>query len=283
MITKDPLVSTQWLAEHLSAPDVRVIDATWFMPGVERDARAEYAQCHIPGAVFFDIDEISDTASDLPHMAPSPEKFSSRVRKMGLGDGNRIVVYDSHGVFSAARVWWTFRLMGHEDVVVLDGGLRKWLAEGRPVDDIPSPPRERHFTARYNADLIRTASQVKRDLESGKEQLLDARPAGRFTGEVPEPRAGLRSGHMPGSHNLPSSLLTAADGTLLPADQLEAIFAASGVDITKPIVTTCGSGITASLLALALARLGRWRTPVYDGSWAEWGGLDDMPVVTGPA
>ncbi len=283
MITKDPLVSTQWLAEHLSAPDVRLVDATWFMPGVERDARAEYGQCHIPGAVFFDIDEISDTASDLPHMAPSPEKFSSRVRKMGLGDGNRIVVYDSHGVFSAARVWWTFRLMGHEDVVVLDGGLRKWLAEGRPVDDIPSPPRERHFTARYNADLVCTAAQVKRDLDSGKEQVLDARPAGRFTGEVPEPRAGLRSGHMPGSHNLPSSLLTAADGTLLPADQLEAVFAASGVDVTKPIVTTCGSGITASLLALALARLGRWRTPVYDGSWAEWGGLDEMPVVTGPA
>ncbi len=283
MITKDPLVSTQWLAEHLSAPDVRIVDATWFMPGVERDARAEYEQGHIPGAVFFDIDEISDTATDLPHMAPSPEKFSSRVRKMGLGDGYRIVVYDSHGVFSAARVWWTFRLMGHEDVVVLDGGLRKWLAEGRPVEDLPPPPRERHFTARYNADLVRTAAQVKRDLDSGKEQVLDARPAGRFTGEVPEPRAGLRSGHMPGSYNLPSSQLTAPDGTLLPADQLAAVFAASGVDVTKPIVTTCGSGITASLLALGLARLGRWRTPVYDGSWAEWGGLDEMPVVTGPA
>ena len=202
---------------------------------------------------------------------------------MGLGDGYRIVVYDSHGVFSAARVWWTFRLMGHEDVVVLDGGLRKWLAEGRPVEDLPPPPRERHFTARYNADLVRTAAQVKRDLDSGKEQVLDARPVGRFTGEVPEPRAGLRGGHMPGSYNLPASMLTAADGTLLPADQLEAVFAASGVDVTKPIVTTCGSGITASLLALALARLGRWRTPVYDGSWAEWGGLDDMPVVTGPA
>jgi thiosulfate/3-mercaptopyruvate sulfurtransferase len=285
--TQDPLVSTQWLAEHLSAPDVRIVDATWFMPGVERDARAEYAQGHIPGAVFFDIDEISDLSSPLPHMAPPPEKFSSRVRKMGLGDGNRIVVYDAHGVFSAARVWWTFRLMGHEDVVVLDGGLPKWVAEGRAMEDMPPPPRERHFTARFNADLVRSAAQVKRVLESGKEQLLDARPAARFTGDVPEPRAGLRSGHMPGARNLPASLLTHADGTLLAAPELEAAFEAAGIDLARPVVTTCGSGITASLLALALARLGRWRTPVYDGSWAEWGAENPtgeaLPVVTGQA
>jgi len=279
----DPLVSTAWLAEHLQAPDVRIIDASWYFPHEARDARAEYALAHIPGAVFFDIDEIADETSGLPHMLPSGVKFASRVRKLGLGDGTRMVVYDQLGLRSAARVWWTFRAMGHLDVVVLDGGLPKWIAEGRPVDDIPTPPRERHFTPRYSSDLVRDLNQVKKALETGREQLVDARPAGRFTGETPEPRDGLRSGHMPGARNVPASDLIAPDGTMKSAAQLAEIFDKAGVDINKPIVTTCGSGITAAILALGLARLGKERAAVYDGSWTEWGGRDDTEVVTGPA
>jgi thiosulfate/3-mercaptopyruvate sulfurtransferase len=280
-MAQDPLVSTAWLAEHLDAPDIRIVDASWFLPGDPRDPKAEYALAHIPGAVFFDIEEIVDETSDLPHMLPSVVKFASRMRRLGIGDGARIVVYDSQGLFSAPRVWWTFRAMGHEDVVVLDGGLPKWIAEGRPIEDGTPPPRERHFTARMNADLVRALPQVRRAIDSGREQLVDARPAARFTGEAPEPRPGLRGGHMPGALNVPSSSVIAPDGTLKSAQQLEAVFAEAGVDLSRPIITTCGSGITASLLALALARLGRDRTPVYDGSWAEWGGRDDTPVVTG--
>ncbi|MFN3858220.1 MAG: 3-mercaptopyruvate sulfurtransferase [Caulobacter sp.] len=280
-MAQDPLVSTAWLAEHLDAPDIRIVDASWFLPGDPRDPKAEYALAHIPGAVFFDIEEIVDETSDLPHMLPSVVKFASRMRRLGIGDGARIVVYDSQGLFSAPRVWWTFRAMGHEDVVVLDGGLPKWIAEGRPIEDGTPPPRERHFTARMNADLVRALPQVRRAIDSGREQLVDARPAARFTGEAPEPRPGLRGGHMPGALNVPSSSVIAPDGTLKSAQQLEAVFAEAGVDLGRPIITTCGSGITASLLALALARLGRDRTPVYDGSWAEWGGRDDTPVVTG--
>lgn len=279
----DPLVSTAWLAEHLQAPDVRIVDASWYFPHEERDARTEYALAHIPGAVFFDIDDIADETSGLPHMLPSGVKFASRVRKLGLGDGARMVIYDQLGLRSAARVWWSFRAMGHLDVVVLDGGLPKWIAEGRPVEDIPTPPRERHFTPRYSSDLVRDLNQVKKALETGREQLVDARPAGRFTGETPEPRAGLRGGHMPGARNVPSSDLIAPDGTLKSAAQLADIFDKAGVDINKPIITTCGSGITAAILALALARLGKERAAVYDGSWTEWGGREDTPVVTGPA
>jgi thiosulfate/3-mercaptopyruvate sulfurtransferase len=282
-MAQDPLVSTAWLADHLGAPDVRIIDASWFLPGETRDAKAEYALAHIPGAVFFDIDDISDEASPLPHMLPSGVKFASRMRKLGVGDGARLVIYDSQGIFSAPRVWWTFRAMGHEDVVVLDGGLPKWIAEGRPVEDGVPPPRERHFTARYSGDLVRDIGQVKRALDGGKEQLVDARPAGRFTGETPEPRAGLRGGHMPGARSVPASTVIAPDGTMKTAEQLKAVFEGAGVDLTRPLVTTCGSGITASTLALALARLGKDRTAVYDGSWTEWGGREDTAVVTGAA
>ena len=280
-MTQDPLVSTAWLAEHLDAPDVRIIDASLFMPGDPRDPRAEYALVHIPGAVFFDVEEIVDETSDLPHMLPSAVKFASRMRRLGIGDGARLVIYDSQGFFSAPRVWWTFRAMGHEDVVVLDGGLPKWIAEGRPVEDGVPPPRERHFTARYRNDLVRDQAQVRRALGSGKEQLVDARSAARFRGEAPEPRAGLRSGHMPGAFNVPFQQLIAPDGTMKPAEQLKAVFEAAGLDLARPIVTTCGSGVTAAILSLALARLGHDRNALYDGSWSEWGLPGDTEVVTG--
>jgi thiosulfate/3-mercaptopyruvate sulfurtransferase len=279
----DPLVSTAWLAEHLDAPDVRVVDASWHMPAAQRDPGQEFLAAHIPGAVFFDIDDISDETSDLPHMIPTAVKFASKVKKLGLGDGSRIVVYDSIGILPAARAWWHFRAMGHEDVVVLDGGLPKWIAEGRPIEDGPASPQERHFTPRYQADIYRSIEQMREIVETGREQIIDARAAGRFEGRDPEPRAGLRGGHMPGARNIPLSALIAPDGTLLSADKLKIVFEAAGVDINKPITSTCGSGITASVVALALARMGKPRSAVYDGSWTEWGGLTDVPVSTGPA
>ncbi|MDB5452239.1 MAG: Rhodanese domain protein [Caulobacteraceae bacterium] len=283
MHTGDPLVSTAWLQDHLSAPDVRIVDGSWHLPTEQRDARAEYRQAHIPGAVFFDIDEICDEQNPLPHMLPHPVKFSSRMRKLGLGDGSRIVVYDTKGLFSAARVWWMLRVMGHQDVVVLDGGLPKWISEGRPIEDLPPPPRERHFTVRFDSALIRSLEDVGKDISTGKEQVVDARPAGRFEGREPEPRPGVRSGHIPGSRSLPWETLLGPDGALLPPDKLAERFKAAGVDPAKPVVTTCGSGVSAAILALALARLGRWRTPVYDGSWAEWGSREDLPLATGAA
>jgi thiosulfate/3-mercaptopyruvate sulfurtransferase len=279
----DPLVSTEWLHERLGAPDIKIIDATWYLPGDERDPKADYALAHIPGAVFFDIEEIADLNSPMPHMLPPPEKFASRVKKMGLGDGSTIVVYDASGIFSAPRVWWMFRAMGHERVMVLDGGLPKWIAEGRPIEDMPPATQERHFTPRYTSDLVRDLDQVRKTLESGREQVVDARAAARFTGEAPEPRPGLRGGHMPGSLNVPSSTLIAPDGTMKSAEQLADVFELAGVDVNKRVVATCGSGISASIVALALARLGHPRTAVYDGSWTEWGGREDTPVVTGAA
>ena len=277
----DPLVSTAWLAERLDAPDIKLVDASWYLPAEERDPKAEYDAAHIPGAVFFDIDEIAADDTDLPHMLPSPAKFASRVRKLGIGDGSRIVVYDGYGVRAAARVWWTFRAMGHEDVVVLDGGLPKWIAEGRPVTDRPTIPRERHFTVRVANDLVRDRGQVARGLETSREQVVDARPGSRFRGEAPEPRADLKSGHMPGALSLPMNQVIAPDGTMKSAAALAEVFEKAGVDVKRPVVTSCGSGITACVLALALARLGRWRTAVYDGSWAEWGTAEGAPVVTG--
>lgn len=279
----DPMVSTAWLAAHLDAPDVRVVDASWHLPGAQRDARAEYLAGHIPGAVFFDIDEISDTTSPLPHMAPPPEKFASRVKRLGLGDGARIVIYDSTGIFSAPRAWWLFRLMGHEDVRVLDGGLPKWTAEGRPLEDMPPVARERHFTVRHHPGLVRSLAQVEAKLAAGDVTVLDARPAGRFEGSAPEPRPGLPSGHMPGARNLPWNSILAPDGTLLEPEQLAAAYRAAGVDLSRRIVTSCGSGVSACVLALGLARLGLWDVPVYDGSWAEWAARPDAAIATGRA
>jgi len=280
----DTLVSTAWLAEHLDSPDVRVVDGSWYLPTEARDPRAEYDAQHIPGAVFFDIDDIADEASPLPHMLPSAEKFSSRVRKLGLGDGVRIVVYDGGNMMAAARVWWTFRAFGHNDIAVLDGGLAKWMAEGRPVTDEPTTPKERHFTARQNTFLVRDLEQVRANIDSGREQLVDARSAGRFTGEEPEIRPGLKGGHIPGSTNLPYASLLNGDGqTVVDGARIAEAFRAAGVDPAKPVITTCGSGISAAFLALALHLIGAKRVAVYDGSWTEWGGRDDTPIETGPA
>ena len=280
----ESLVGTGWLAEHLEAPDVRIVDASYYLPHEGLDPRTEFEAHHIPGAVFFDIDEIADTTSDLPHMIPPPEKFSARVRKLGLGDGVRIVVYDQRGIFSAPRVWWTFRLFGHEDVAVLDGGLPKWLAEGRPVEDGPADPSERHFTARTNSFMVRDLDQMVKNLEKGREQVLDARSRARFEGSEAEPRPGLRPGHIPNSRCLPlTELLDPRTQTMLPAKELCRRFEAAGIDMRRPVVTTCGSGVTAAVLALGLSIAGHKDVAVYDGSWAEWGQPGDTPVATGLA
>jgi thiosulfate/3-mercaptopyruvate sulfurtransferase len=232
--------------------------------------------------VFFDIEEIADGRSPYPHMLPPPEKFSSRARKLGLGDGNRIVVYDQLGLFSAARVWWMFRVFGHEDVAVLDGGLPKWRAEGRPLTDDIGVPGERHFTARYNSLLVRDFAAMQDNLAARREQVVDARSPGRFAGSEPEPRPGLRSGHMPGARNLHYRLLLEGpDHTMLPGEALERKFAEAGIDIAKPVVATCGSGVTACILALGLYLIGRTQVPVYDGSWAEWGARPEAPAEAG--
>lgn len=274
------LVSTAWLAEHLKAPDIRVVDATYTLPTLNRNSRAEYEEAHIPGAVFFDIDDIADERNDLPHMVPDAAKFSSRVRKLGLGDGVRIVCYDNNRFSASARAWWMFRMFGHDDVVVLDGGLGKWQAEGRPVDDETVTPVERHFTARQNNLLYRDLDQIRAHVLNPREQLVDARSSGRFRGEEVEPRAGMRSGHIPHSVNVPYADLVAQDGTLLPTEVLQQRFAEASVDPRKAIATTCGSGVTACTLALALYQLGVPDVAVYDGSWTEWGGRSDTPIET---
>ncbi len=277
------LVSTDWLARHLRDPDLRIFDASWYLPGSERNARAEYDAAHIPGARFFDIDEISDQRSSLPHMAPPSEKFISRMRAMGVGDGHQIVIYDGSGLFSAARVWWTFRLMGKTDVAVLDGGFPKWQAEDRETEDMPPVVRDRHITvARQNA-LVRDVTQVAQAAKLGHAQVVDARPAARFRGEVPEPRPGLRAGHIPGARNVPVSEVLNPGGTLKDPEALKAVFEAAGLDLSRPVITSCGSGVTAAILALALERIGHRDWSLYDGSWAEWGMYDDLPVETGPA
>ncbi|MGB8813319.1 MAG: 3-mercaptopyruvate sulfurtransferase [Paracoccaceae bacterium] len=275
------LVSTDWLAAHLKDPDLRILDASWLMPDSGRNARAEYDDAHIPGARFFDIDEISDQRSTLPHMAPPTEKFISRMRAMGIGDGHQVVVYDSTGVFSAPRVWWTFRLMGKTDVAVLDGGLPKWRAEGREIEDMPPMVRDRHITVQRQNALVKDVTQVAHAAKLAEAEIIDARSAPRFKGEAPEPRPGLRSGHIPGSKNVPFSTLLNPDNTLKSPDALRAAFIAAGVDLSKPAITTCGSGITAAILDLALERIGHRNHALYDGSWAEWGMYEDLKVAKG--
>jgi thiosulfate/3-mercaptopyruvate sulfurtransferase len=281
---KNWIVETDWLAEHLQAPDLIVLDGSWHLPTANRDPKAEYLAEHIPGAAFFDIDDLSDEKSTLPHMLPSSIKFSSRMKKMGIGDGMRVIVYDTYGLFSAARVWWTFRAMGHEDVAVLNGGLKKWKAEGRELEDGPAPRRfERHYSPRQNTGLIRDQADIAEIVAKSHTQLVDARSAGRFMGTEPEPRPGVRSGHIPGSRNVPSTSLVNSDGTLKSPAELMAIFQAAGIDPKAPVVTTCGSGVTASILSLALAVIGQTNAAVYDGSWAEWGADGGPPIATGPA
>jgi thiosulfate/3-mercaptopyruvate sulfurtransferase len=277
----DPLVSNAWLAKRLDDESLVVLDASWHMPAAGRDAAAEYAAAHIPGAVFFDVDKVSDHASPLPHMLPPPAEFAVAARRLGISNASTIVVYDSVGLFSAARVWWTFRAMGHDVVHVLDGGLPRWIAEGRPLETGWRDPEHGDFKAHLRADLVRDLDQVTAALRDPGLQVLDARPAPRFQGAAPEPRPGLRSGHMPGARNLPFTGLIEGDA-LASADKLRAVFETAGVDPAKPAIATCGSGVSAAVIALALARLGQGDAAVYDGSWAEWGARDDTAVVTGP-
>ncbi|MBM2292435.1 3-mercaptopyruvate sulfurtransferase [Sulfitobacter pseudonitzschiae] len=284
-MSDDPktLVSTEWLAKHIKDPDLRILDASWYLPDAKRDPKAEYDAAHIPGARFFDIDDISDARSDLPHMAPPVEKFMSRMRAMGVGDGHQVVVYDGAGIMSAPRVWWLFRLMGHENVAVLDGGFPKWQAEGRAVEDMPPVVKDRHLTVRFQNHLVRDVTQVSQASKLGDAQIVDARSAARFRGDAPEPREGLRAGHIPGSRNVPFNTLLNDDNTLKSPADSRAVFEAAGIDLSRPMITTCGSGITASVLALALERIGVDAWSLYDGSWAEWGMFPTVPVATGDA
>jgi len=283
MAHDDPktVVSTDWLASHLKDPDLRVLDGTMFMAAEGRDAKAEYAAAHIPGARFFDIDDISDSRSDLPHMAPPVEKFMSKLRAMGVGDGHQVVVYDAKGLFSAARVWWLFRLMGQDNIAVLDGGFPKWQAEGREIEDLPPIVRDRHMTVRRQNQMVKDVTQVAAAAKLGDYEILDARSAGRFRGEAPEPRPGLRGGHIPGSKNVPYTDLLNDDLTMKPREAQRAVFKAAGVDMSKPVITTCGTGVTAAIISLALERIGKTDHALYDGSWTEWGAFPTVPVATG--
>ncbi len=271
-----PLISADWLAGLLDQPEIAVLDATWFMPG-GRDGRAEFAAGHVPGARFFDIDAVADHSSGLPHMLPSPEAFAQAMTELGVGDDARVIVYDANDLMASARLWWTLRVMGHDDVHVLDGGLTAWRAEGRPIETGTArpvtPPR---FTARFRPELVRDFAQVL----AATGQVVDARPGPRFRGEAAEPRAGLRSGHMPNARSLPHTQLLTVEGRLKDPPALAAAFATAGVDVRAPLIASCGSGVTAAVLALGLARIGIWDAPVYDGSWTEWGARPDAPVQT---
>jgi thiosulfate/3-mercaptopyruvate sulfurtransferase len=278
------LVSTEWLEDRLGSPRLRVIDGSWYLPDSGRNARAEYLAGHISGAVFFDLDASSDQRSSLPHMLPDEQVFAGRMEALGLHDGDDLVVYDGSGNnLSAARVWWTFRVFGHERVAVLDGGMTKWRREQRPLEQgplTPTPPPGQ-FTARLDRRAVRDLAAVRTNLSSQQELVVDLRPSARFAGTAPEPRPGIRSGHLPGSVNLPFTRLLAPDGTILPESELRGLLRESGIDLSQPIIATCGSGTSACTLVLALDLLGYRDVAVYDGAWTEWGGRSDTPIETG--
>lgn len=279
----NPFVSTEWLAQRLDAPDIVVVDGSWYLPAMNRDPEAEYRAGHIPGAVRFDIETIRDKDSPLPHMMPSAEALASAMRGLGIGDGMKIVVYDGVGLFSAPRVWWMLRVFGARDVAVLDGGFPKWKAEGRLIEEGSAKPRDRrHFTARLDHSAVADFDDIRRTLKSGAAQVVDARSAERFRGEAPEPRAGLPSGHIPGSLNLPWSEIL-HEGRLKPDEEVRHAFENAGVDLDRPVVTTCGSGVSAAILSLALETVGRPAKALYDGSWTDWASRDNADVATGPA
>jgi thiosulfate/3-mercaptopyruvate sulfurtransferase len=281
--TDDPLVSTEWLAAHLDDPKLKVIDASYKMPGVLPLPSDDYLGAHIPGAVFFNVNTIADPDDPRPHMYPSAEQFAYDVSALGISSGDTVVAYDSGAWVAAPRAWWMFRSFGHSDVKVLDGGLRKWVSEGRPTHSGPVAPKTGTFEAKLDSGFVRSKQQLLRNLETRGEQLVDARPRPRFEGAVAEPWPGRRSGHIPGSRNVPyAELFDANTGTMKSLDDLRKAFTGAGVDITKPIVTTCGSGVSALVLTLALYRLGARGTALYDGSWAEWGLPDGPPVAIGP-
>jgi thiosulfate/3-mercaptopyruvate sulfurtransferase len=279
-----PIVSTDWLADRLGSPRLRVVDGSWYLPAMARDPRQEFRAGHIPGAVFYDLDALADQTSVLPHMLPDPELAARDIGRLGIGNDDVVIAYDGSGTnLSAPRIWWTLRVLGHDRVAVLDGGIGKWVREGKPVERGDPEPRPASFRPAFRSDLIRSLSQVEALVGTEEVTLLDARAAGRFEGREPEPRPGLRSGHIPGAKNLPYAALVAADGTLLEARELRERFRDAGVDLNKPVVTSCGSGVSACALALGLEVLGHRRYAVYDGSWTEWGGRADTPVETGPA
>jgi thiosulfate/3-mercaptopyruvate sulfurtransferase len=274
------VVSADWLQERLGTPGLTIVDGSWYLPAHKRDGRAEYNAAHIPGAVFFDQDQVVDADSELPHTMPRPGVFAQFASSMGIDEKDTIVVYDGPGLFSSARVWWMLRTMGAKDVFVLAGGFDGWKAAGRPVTHEMTKIAPGFFEIDFDDKRVVSLETMRGVVESGSAQIADARPAGRFTGEEPEPRPGMRSGHMPGARNVPATTLS-RDGALLPLSELKATLEAAGLDLSRPVVTSCGSGVTAAVISLALASVGHTDHSLYDGSWTEWGGRDDTPVVTG--